>query len=405
MGVICERDFSAKIDAASEYILSDITMFREKRAPAKFHAIFRFHYGYYVSKCGRAHETRLGNGAGYYYDLRMDHFECNISLKEAARGTQLGRCGIGETHYKCLEKSWAMYELVALCMRYPSVEYLYKTGQLNLISQAVEFGPRDMYMNLSGKTAKDVLGLTPTVLNEIKKRKIELSREILMARAAFDQRGERYCLDDLIGLSRDADVKLLMEIDTAIKTPIKRMVAYLQKQKRRDLIASVTHEWRDYLKQCVELGMDISEESISMPRDLHAAHQELTRRIGYKRNAEYDDQIRKRVVKLNEFIFEAVGVLMRPFTNGNEIIDEGNALHHCVGGYVRRYAEGGTILCALRRAEAPEIPWYTVEFSIHGSLVQCRGMRNMTNADDKSILDQFWSAFEEYRTKKARKTA
>ena len=36
----------------------------------------------------------------------------------------------------------------------------------------------------------------------------------------------------------------------------------------------------------------------------------------------------------------------------NEIIDEGTALHHCVGGYVKRYADGWTILCALRRIDA-----------------------------------------------------
>lgn len=405
VGVICERDFANSITAKPEFILADITMFREKRAPAKFHAVFTYRLGYYVSRNKRPYATRLMTGAGYYTGLRMDHFDCNKTLQEAARGTQLERCGVGSEYFKCLEDSWKLYELVALAMRYPSVEYLCKMGQKNLISEVITWGQKETYINLNGKTAKDVLGLTPQVLKEVKTRKFVLYRDILMARAAFDQRNEPYCLDDLCELARDKDVKSIMEIDERVKIKVKRMMNYLSKQRKKTPITFTAGEWRDYLKQCIELGMDISDESITMPKDLHAAHQELTRRVEYKRNAEFDEQIKKRAEKLKEYQFSAEGIQMRPFISGNEIIDEGTALHHCVGGYVKRYADGWTILCALRRAEDPNTPWHTVEFTTEGRLVQCRGLRNMTKAEDEPILEAFWTAFEEHRTKKVRKSA
>lgn len=405
IGLICERDFSLSITAEPEYILADITMFREKRAPAKFHAAFTYRWGYYVSRSRRPSATRLLTGDWAYRGLRMNHFDCNLTLTEAARGTQLERCGIGTGYFECLDESWKLYDLVALAMRYPSVEYLCKMGQKQLVSDVIKWGQEETFVNLNGKTAKDVLGLPPQVLKEVKARKFVLYRDIMKARAAFDQRNEPYCLDDLCELARSKDVNSIVEIDERVKIKIKRMMNYISKQRNKTPITITAQEWRDYLKQCVELGMDITDESITMPSDLHAAHQELTRRVEYKRNAEFDDQIRKRAEKLKEYQFSAEGVQMRPFFTGNEIIDEGNALHHCVGGYVKRYADGWTILCALRRIDAPDTPWHTVEFTTEGRLVQCRGLRNMTREEDQPLLDAFWAAFEEHRTKKVRKSA
>lgn len=403
VGIICERDYRRDIRQEPEYILCDISMFREKKAPAKFHAVYSYCHGYCVSRARRACGTMFSNGAGYYYQERMPHFECNLTLKEVANGTQLGRCGIGNTYFKCLEKSWNLYNLVALAIRYPTVEYLIKMGQKDLVSEIVEYGVKECYVKLTGKTAQEVTGLSSRMLAEVKKRKITLNRGMLLMRAAFDQSGEEYTIDDLTLTNDEVDVKSLMEIDARVGLTLKRKIRYLKKQGMR--IAHGANEWRDYLRQCVELGMDITDEAISMPKDLREAHNQMTARIKYKENETYNSMILKMANKLRDYRFESSGVMMHPFSSSKEIIDEGTTLHHCVGGYVKRYADGGTILCAVRRVDAPETPWHTVEFTTDGRLVQCRGLRNQTSNEDKPLLDAFWEAFNEYRTKKVRKTA
>lgn len=43
------------------------------------------------------------------------------------------------------------------------------------------------------------------------------------------------------------------------------------------------------------------------------------------------------------------------------MIAEGQALHHCVGGYALRMAEGKTAIFFIRLAEEPDRPYYTLE--------------------------------------------
>ena len=58
-----------------------------------------------------------------------------------------------------------------------------------------------------------------------------------------------------------------------------------------------------------------------------------------------------------------------------DIVAEGQALHHCVGAYVSRAAEKKTLILFLRRQAEPETPFYTIE--VKGAcVVQVRGMKN-----------------------------
>ena len=44
-----------------------------------------------------------------------------------------------------------------------------------------------------------------------------------------------------------------------------------------------------------------------------------------------------------------------------EIISEGQALQHCVGGYAERHAEGKTTILFIRRKDNLDTPYYTLE--------------------------------------------
>ena len=58
--------------------------------------------------------------------------------------------------------------------------------------------------------------------------------------------------------------------------------------------------------------------------------------------------------------------MIRPAKNALEIADEGRELHHCVGTgshYYEKHCKGESFILFLRRAEAPEIPFATIEIS------------------------------------------
>lgn len=60
----------------------------------------------------------------------------------------------------------------------------------------------------------------------------------------------------------------------------------------------------------------------------------------------------------------------------NKITKEGVYLHHCVGGYISRVAEGRTNILFLRKNEEIDIPFFTIEVNNHNEIIQIHGLYN-----------------------------
>lgn len=60
----------------------------------------------------------------------------------------------------------------------------------------------------------------------------------------------------------------------------------------------------------------------------------------------------------------------------NKITKEGVYLHHCVGGYISRVAEGRTNILFLRKNEDIDIPFFTIEVNNHNEVIQIHGLYN-----------------------------
>lgn len=61
---------------------------------------------------------------------------------------------------------------------------------------------------------------------------------------------------------------------------------------------------------------------------------------------------------------------------GSDITNEGNSLHHCVGGYVRDHAACRTNILFLRKKSEPDTPWFTIELGADKSIRQIHGLHN-----------------------------
>ena len=60
----------------------------------------------------------------------------------------------------------------------------------------------------------------------------------------------------------------------------------------------------------------------------------------------------------------------------SKITKEGIYLHHCVGGYISRVAEGRTNILFLRKNENIDIPFFTIEINNHNEVIQIHGLYN-----------------------------
>jgi hypothetical protein len=81
--------------------------------------------------------------------------------------------------------------------------------------------------------------------------------------------------------------------------------------------------------------------------------------------------------------------MIRPAADSKELIEEGKALHHCVGTYADRYAKGETNLFVIRRAADPNRPFFTMEIK-NNKIVQTRGLKNCSPTKEvQAFIDEF----------------
>lgn len=71
--------------------------------------------------------------------------------------------------------------------------------------------------------------------------------------------------------------------------------------------------------------------------------------------------------------------------NSREVVLEGQALHHCVGTYVKDIVNGNCLILFIRRKGKEEKPFFTMEYDLQGSIRQIKGMSNHTISDLSGI--------------------
>ena len=74
----------------------------------------------------------------------------------------------------------------------------------------------------------------------------------------------------------------------------------------------------------------------------------------------------------------------------NDLVDEGKALHHCVGSYIDSVAEGKCLIVFVRRVEEPKKPYVTLEVR-DGKIAQIHGDRNSEPTEEVQKFVELWS--------------
>ena len=92
-----------------------------------------------------------------------------------------------------------------------------------------------------------------------------------------------------------------------------------------------------------------------------------------------------KVERLEKYSCQKDGLLIRPARTQEELAEDGKALHHCVCGYIQRMAEGETAIFFIRKADAPDTPYFTLELQ-KKRVIQCRTARNASYTQCPEVL-------------------
>lgn len=190
--------------------------------------------------------------------------------------------------------------------------------------------------------------------------------------------------------TKDREKKLLQLLKKYGFTP-RQAVDYTDKRRLKEMIYSPGYYWIDYLEAAEDVGYDLTVHNVFFPRNLGTAHDEVVKARQIKTAEKEIKKSMERVAALEKQYGYSDGVyLIRPPKDTVEIVEEGNALKHCVGGYAARHAEGSTTILFMRAAKAPDKPLYTIEMNGE-TLRQAHGYKNRENPEDvppaKAFLD------------------
>jgi len=169
-----------------------------------------------------------------------------------------------------------------------------------------------------------------------------------------------------------------------------------RKDPRIERKQNMANDWLEYIGWCKELKYDLSNMFIYMPNNFRKVHDRTAeeykalqdkKAAAEKRRREEAarkelEQTKKAMAEIFEksegmdaFSIKGKGLILVVPKSGDEIRAEGEALHHCVGGYVESVAKGETNIFFVRKADEPDKSYFTMEWN-HNKIIQCRGMKN-----------------------------
>lgn len=171
---------------------------------------------------------------------------------------------------------------------------------------------------------------------------------------------------------------------------------YIRRQMRETRMKSseVPTTWSDYLSMACRLKMDTGDAIIYRVRKLRQRHDELVELCGQKELAIRAGEILEKyphVEDIYQEVKEIYGYTGKDYavivpSRIEEIMDEGEKLHHCVGSsdrYWERIERKESYVMFLRKVSKPDSPYYTLEIEPDGTVRQKRTMYDRQKADIK----------------------
>lgn len=306
-------------------------------------------------------------------------------VKEILAGTVYEHIGIPEM----AAKGWRVwYNKVMIDHRYCRYyEYLAK-GDYRKLAEDVSGWPMG-HLNYKGDSLEQVLGIDKQRANRL--RQADGGLVYLYWLKWEKETGRR--LPEKTARELQAHGIWDNTIDFILdRMSPEQVVNYLERQKAQcgKSYSLLLDEWQDTLRMAKQLKMDVKDEIVYRPRDLIAAHDRLVQRINEKAAKDLEREYEKkfhglgRVCKtLKKYEWSDGEYSIIAPTRAADVIAEGKCLNHCVTNerYFERMAKEESYILFLRRADKPDVPWYTLEVEPGGVIRQKRTKFNRQEKD------------------------
>ncbi|GHU92986.1 hypothetical protein FACS1894208_01410 [Clostridia bacterium] len=269
--------------------------------------------------------------------------------------------------------------------RYPVIEFFHKSGYHKIVAEKLNRAECGGVcgINWRGKSLERCLKFPPKYLKALPPRDWDMYE--------IDRMTQFWEVKELSERERILCFQLHVPIEDCLKYDLKTL-EYIARQKKTDKNVS-WHIYRDYLDECRQLELDLTDKRISRPKNLIEAHSRTSDLVRLKREKIDAEKFAARRAELEKYALVAENLLIRVPEKAEELVIEGAQLKHCVAGYAKRFANGETAILFVRRADKPDEPFYTLEL-LGGKINQCRTRNNVSYKTDpavKAFVEQWYN--------------
>ena len=302
-----------------------------------------------------------------------------------ARGTDLKYANLDMQRlgFKEPDDPYGLIGYIYNFLKYPSIEILEKAGFKRLVGERTR-GAKCRYINWRAKDLRKILKLNNKEIREFKAAGpgialLERYREVRAA--GINMRLDQLRYVPAYGAKNTIDrVKKFLPVEKAIKN--------LERQERQYLDLSI---YADYLEECNKLGCDMLDKRILQPKDLAKAHEESSEKVKIEADKKLTEKFMASQNKLyTGGQYQDGSLLIRLAASPEELHKESQALCHCVRTYTDRVARGACAILFIRQVKDPDVPFYTLELSSKGDIVQCRGNHNCAMTGEVKAFVEKW---------------
>lgn len=293
--------------------------------------------------------------------------------------------------------------------KYPFIEQLLKVGFYKMTREFLEDNrTNNTELNAGQRSILGTLGIGKLQYNMLRKVGDPSIRDLKILRYKPDLKWDEF--NELRYIQDNGYLDMYKNyIDLMEYTTLHKLCRYISEQKITN-----AHDYFDYTGWLEEMGYDMRNEFNLYPKDFKKSHDEKSKEYvkfqdkkakeDIKRFNKLLKKLRKDTLDADPMKLKIEGLFIRLPEKLNELKNEGECLHHCVGTYRDRVAKGETMIFFIRRESEPDKPYYTLEWK--GKVIQCRGYRNCDMTPEvKAFVEIFQEKMMKYENapKKRRK--
>lgn len=288
-------------------------------------------------------------------------------------------------------------------------EYLIKTGLTRLAKQILK-GAWSSEMRTDAKDLKTLLDLDGQQLRTMKD--INGSICTLENLHAIRSMNERADFETLRYMEvENIYVKQLPLKKTGMN--LQRTMNYLRKQRPGwNTFREALETYKDYLNMAETRGMDLHDEIVCRTPRLRELHDRYADEAASQKDKSRDQQVDKIFRNIREdheknekhFKYSRQGLVIIVPKKASDITKEGRRQHHCVGAtdtYILRMNRRETFILFLRKEDAQQNAYYTLEVKYDGRILQSYGAYD--RRPDAETVDEFLEHFTHEIQKRTKK--